>query len=68
MSAFSYVQSYKLPRGYEIELSLDGGRLECRWSPDVPRGQRARKLLPAYRDARDKFIRSLGVNTLVVEI
>ena len=68
MSAFGYVRTYSLPRGYEIELSLDNGRLECRWSPDVPRGQRARKLLPAYRNARDNFITSLGVNTLVVEI
>ena len=68
MSAFGYVRTYSLPRGCEIELSLDNGRLECRWSPDVPKGQRARKLLPAYRDARNQFIRSLGVNTLVVEI
>ena len=68
MSAFGYVRTYSLPRGYEIELSLDNGRLECRWSPDVPKGQRARKLLPAYRIARDQFIRSLGVNTLVVEL
>lgn len=68
MTGFAYTQTYSLPRGYEIELSLDGDRLECRWSPDVPRGQRARKLLPAYRQARDTFIRSLGVTTLVVEI
>lgn len=67
MSAFGYVRTYSLPRDYEIELSLDGGRLECRWSPDVPRGQRARKLLPAYREARDQFIGSLGINTLVIE-
>jgi hypothetical protein len=68
MTSFGYVRTYSLPRGYEIELSLDNGRLECRWSPDVPRGQRARRLLPFYREARDKFIISLGVNTLVIEL
>jgi hypothetical protein len=67
MTSFGYVRTYSLPRGYEIELSLDNGRLECRWSPDVPRGQRARRLL-FYREARDKFIISLGVNTLVIEL
>ena len=68
MIDLAYVRTFPLPRGYEIEFSLDNGRLECRWSPDVPRGQRARKLLPAYREARKAFLASLGVNTLLVEI
>ena len=68
MTGFAYTRAFALPRGYEVEFTLDGGRLDARWSPDVPKGQRARKLLPAYRLARDTFLASLGVNMLVVEI
>jgi hypothetical protein len=67
MSAFIYSQSYALP-GYTVEFKLDGGRLDCAWSPDMPSGTRARKLLPHYRRARNAFLATLGLNVAVVEI
>lgn len=65
---FAYIREFPLPRGYAVEFSLENGRLEARWSPDVPQGQRARKLMPAYRAARDEFLASLSVPTMVIEI
>jgi hypothetical protein len=68
MSAFAYSQRYDLPHGYTIEFTLDGLRLECSWSPRMPTGKLARKIHPAYRTARDRFVASLGVPAVVVEI
>ena len=42
MTDFAYRQTYKLPHGYEIELSLNGSNLQCAWSPSPPRGRKAR--------------------------
>lgn len=68
MSPFAYKRSYDLPGGFAVDFVLDRGRLEAQWSPDIPKGKRAKKLLPAYRTARNDFIRSTGVRTLVVEL
>lgn len=68
MSPFAYRQRYELPHGYAVEFTLDGQRLECAWEPDLPKGKRAKQLRGPYREARGKFITSLGVTTLVVEI
>lgn len=68
MSAFAYRQSYPLRDGFAVEFSLDGPRLEAAWSPSIPKGKQAKKLLPLYRSARGRFIASLAVATLVVEI
>lgn len=67
LPSLAYCQTYRLGRGYEVEFSLDGPRLEARWSPDVPKGKAARKLLPAYRAARGQFLGSLGINVMVIE-
>ena len=55
-------------RGYSVGFRLSERGLEAEWLPNVPKGQKARQLLPAYRVARDGFLATLGVNTLVVEI
>lgn len=69
MSALAYSRSYALPHGYPVQFALDDSRLDARWSPRCPKPEKvSRKLLHAYRDARNDFIASLGVTALVVEI
>jgi len=68
MTALAYSQSYPLRDGFAVEFSLDNGRLEARWKPRLPHGRKARRLLPAYRAARNSFLASLGVNVAVVEL
>lgn len=66
-SPFAYRQSYPLRDGYSVSFNLDGLRLTAEWSPDVPRGKQARKLLRHYRSARGRFIASLGIPAMVIE-
>jgi hypothetical protein len=68
MIDLSYRQSYPLPFGFQVEFSLDGGHLQAAWSPHMPKGKQFEKLLPAYREARGRFIASLGISAMVVEI
>lgn len=68
MSALAYCRSYQLPAGYTLKICLDGGQLECEWAPKLPTGTRARKLLPHYRNARNDFLASLGLNIAVFEL
>lgn len=68
MSTFAYTRTYPLDRRFSVHISIDGGQIECAWSPHVPKGRKARSLLPAYRRARNEFITSLGVRAMVVEI
>ena len=59
---------YNLGCGYAVEFTLHQGRLNCVWDPTLPDGKRARQLLPQYRNARDAFLASLGINIMVVEL
>ena len=68
MTPLAYRKSYPLPGGYAVAFSLNNGQLECEWSPHLPRGKRAKKLLPHYRDARNEFLASLGMNVAVIEL
>ena len=69
MTDLSYKRTYPLPKGYSVEFTLSDGRLDARWMPRCPKGRQAtRKLVHAYRDARNHFIASLGVPALVVEL
>lgn len=69
MNALSYSREYPLRAGYSVQFVLDNGRLDAKWSPRCPKpGKVSRKLLHAYRDARNDFIASLGINAQVVEI
>lgn len=49
---------YQLPGGFTVEFTLDGARLDCSWSPYVPRP--AGQLLMDYRCARGHFLRSVA--------
>jgi hypothetical protein len=60
---------HTLPWDYAVAFSLAADGLHCEWSPDVPKGRRARRLLPHYRAARDAFLASIAPgNFAVVEI
>lgn len=68
MTVFAYRRSYRLPYGFTADFVLDGSRLDCEWSPHVPHGKRAKKLIPHYQKARNDFLASLGVPMLVVDL
>lgn len=68
MTPLAYSKTYSLPGGITAEFSLNNGRLECTWSPEMPRGKKAKKLLPHYRAARNDFLGSLGMNVAVIEL
>jgi hypothetical protein len=54
--------------GFTVSFRLSERGIEAEWLPDVPTGRKARRVLPAYREARDSFLATLGVNSMVVEI
>ena len=64
----AYRKSYQLGRGYSVEFVLVGLQLTVDWSPKLPHYKIGRKLLPAYRAARNDFLNSLGVPMLVVDL
>ena len=55
-------------RGFTVSFRLSERGIEAEWLPGVPTGRRARQVFPAYRGARDAFLATLGVNSMVVEI
>lgn len=60
-----------LGRGVAVTFSLLNWRMDCEWSPEMPTGEGARALLPAYLRARHVFLErvseSLGVKVLCVD-
>lgn len=52
--------------GFAVSFSMKAGRLDCEWSPRMPKGRKARRYLPAYRLARDEFILRMAKRTGVV--
>jgi hypothetical protein len=70
---FTYRKEYKLTKGYTVEFSLSAiagpvTSLEAVWSPRVPPSKIVKgKFLEAYRNARNDFVGSLGMNSMVVE-
>ena len=58
--------------GFTVAFSLMPGRLEVEWEPRAPVGRKGRKYLPAYRLARDEFLRrvalKIGANVGVIEL
>lgn len=61
MSALVHRGRYWLPGNYALEFTFDGKSLECEWSPDFPSAREGRRLLPAYRAARDHFLSGLCI-------
>lgn len=68
----SPTQSFDLPRNYRVTMSLNGSRLDCEWSPGLPTGKQARRLLPHDRRARAVFLARvaelLGAIILVTDL
>lgn len=58
--------------GFTVSFVFQDRKLEAAWQPRVPHGRKGRKYLPAYRLARDEFLRRLakrtGLNVLVVDL
>lgn len=58
--------------GFTVSFVFQDRKLEAEWQPRVPYGRKGRKYLPAYRLARDEFLRRLakrtGLNVLVVDL
>jgi len=65
-------EEYPLGRGYSVQFRLAGARMEAMWEPRMPMGRRGRQLLPAYREARNTFLRDVaqaaGTSVLVAEV
>jgi len=61
-----------LGKGYSVAFSFDGSRIDCEWLPKMPYGRRGRSLLPAYREARNTFLRKVarftGQNVAVIDL
>ena len=66
--SLAYSKTYPLDGRFSVEFALSDGQLDARWSPHVPKGRKARNLIPQYRQARDAFLASLDVPTLVIEL
>ena len=58
--------------GFTVSFVFHDRKLEADWQPRIPYGRKGRKYLPAYRLARDEFLRRLakrtGLNVLVVDL
>lgn len=58
--------------GLTVAFSFTNGHLAADWKPRMPYGRKGRKYLPAYRRARDEFVRRVahrtGLNVLVVDL
>lgn len=52
-------EKFALGRGYSVEFRFDGQRLDVEWLPTIPPAKIGRKLLPAYRAARNEFLAKL---------
>jgi hypothetical protein len=72
-NTFEYRKEYKLTKGYSVEFALDASAgplaaLQAEWSPRVPPQKIVKgNFLEAYRNARNDFIESIGLKTLVIE-
>lgn len=65
-------QPAKLGQGITAAFIFDGASLTVEWAPKPPVGRKARRVLPAYRQARHEFLTELserlGVVIAVAEI
>ena len=70
---FTYRKEYKLTKGYTVEFSMGPSAgpftsLSAAWSPRVPPSKIVKgKFLEAYRNARNDFVTSLDMNSMVIE-
>lgn len=60
LTAYPLRKTYTLNRRYSVRFTFTGGALDCEWLPMMPPAELGRKLLPAYRQARNNFLRRLA--------
>jgi len=56
-------EAMPLGDGLTVRFAIINGRMEAAFNPTPPRGRKARRILPAYRRARDEFLRRFSVRT-----
>lgn len=52
-----------LGEGYSIEFHFHGLRMDVEWLPRLPKPKQGRRLLPAYRKARNAFLLKIAEAT-----
>jgi len=61
---------YKLPDGYSVTFERTPLGITCEWSPRMPRGRKAKRVMPYYIAARDDWLAaqasSMGGSALVI--
>ncbi len=68
-----HMTSEEMPvgEGFVVVFSMIGGKMDVEWQPRIPTGRRGRQCLPAYRLARNEFLRRValktGLNVAVIE-
>jgi hypothetical protein len=68
------MRSERMPLGdgFSVSFTFKDRKLDAAWQPRLPYGRKGRKYLPAYRLARDEFLRRVakrtGLNVLVVDL
>lgn len=65
---FAYSRTYQIGPKHRATFRLEGGQLSCEWDPDLPKNGPGRKILGAYREARSDFLKSTGLDVMVVEL
>jgi hypothetical protein len=65
-------EPYALGESVTVEFHLKGNAMNVEWAPAMPKPEQGRRLLPAYRRARDEFLalvaRQTGKTALCVEV
>ena len=61
-------ETFDIGSGYSVEFTFDGMSLNAAWLPSLPPAKIGVKLLPAYREARSRFLERLApaYGTIVV--
>lgn len=65
-------EAMPLGDGFTVTFTTKNGQLDADWQPRMPSGRKGQKYLPAYKRARNEFIRRVahrtGLNMLVVDL
>lgn len=56
-------EAMPIGNGFSVTFSMDAGRMEAAFAPDLPRDRKARRFLAPYRRARDEFLRRVALRT-----
>ena len=61
---------YKLTDGYSVTFERTTLGVNCEWSPRMPRGRKAKRVMPYYIAARNEWLAaqasSMGGSALVI--